>query len=239
MAFQCSSCKKEVTEDDKAMQCDLCESWEHVSCLRGPDKLDNALYDVLTNSCSKALLYVCTRCRVKGSLSQRLFKLELENEHLNDERLASAQSLHDTTLVLEKLRAEHEEAKARWQEECQELRQRVTRPAVNTCDISTMTGELVEVLTHKMKPLEEITSSCSDEDNTPFSKTVVQPRGLQPRGFKELRFRIDKFSGKGGTDDFEVWVEDYKEATAGQMSREPVGSRGFLVVQLRLLGNDL
>ena len=36
--------------------------------------------------------------------------------------------------------------------------------------------------------------------------------GLQPREFKELRFRIDKFSGKGGNDDFEVWV-DYKEAT--------------------------
>ena len=92
MALQCSSCKEEVTEDDKAMQCDLCESWEHMRCLRGPDKLDNALYDALTSSRTKALLYVCTSCGEKGSLSQRLFKLELENAHLSDERLASSLS---------------------------------------------------------------------------------------------------------------------------------------------------
>ena len=114
MAFQCSSCKKEVTEEDKAMQCDLCESWEHVSCLRGPDKLDDVLYDALTNSRSKALLYVYTRCRAKGSLSQCLFKLELENALLSDERLASVQLLHETTLVLKKLRVDYEEEKARW-----------------------------------------------------------------------------------------------------------------------------
>ena len=42
----------------------------------------------------------------------------------------------------------------------------------------------------------------------------MHQRGLQPIGFKELRFRIDKFSGKDKNDDFEVWVEDYKEATA-------------------------
>ena len=107
------------------MQCDICESWVHVSCLRGPDKLDDVLYDALTNSRSKALLYVCTRCWGKGSLPQRLFKLELENAHLSDEQLASAQSLHETTLVLEKLRVDHEEEKARWQEECQELGLRV------------------------------------------------------------------------------------------------------------------
>ena len=124
MAFQCSSCKEEVTEDDKAMQCDLCESWKHVRCLRGPDKFDDALYDAFTNSRSKALLYVCTRCQAKSSLSQRLFKLELENAHLSDERLASAQSLHEMTLVLEKLRVKHEEEKAHLQE-YDEFRHRV------------------------------------------------------------------------------------------------------------------
>ena len=60
MTFQCWSCKEEVIEDNKTMQCDFCESWEHVRCLRGPDKFDDALYDALTNSRSKALLYVCT-----------------------------------------------------------------------------------------------------------------------------------------------------------------------------------
>ena len=170
-----------------------------------------------SSSRSKALLYVCTRCRAKGSLPQRLFKLELENAHLSDEWLASVQSLHETTLVLEKLRVEHEEEKARLQEECHELRHHVTKPAVqkavSACDVGTMTGELVEQLSHEMNPLEDPSSSSSNEEHPTIVQAEVHPRGLQPRGFKELRFRIDKFSGKGENDDFEVWVEDYKEAT--------------------------
>ena len=43
------------TVDGWAMQCDLCESWEHVRCLRGSDKLDDVLYDALSNSRSKEL----------------------------------------------------------------------------------------------------------------------------------------------------------------------------------------
>ena len=73
MAFECSGCREEVKEEDKAMQCDLCESWEHVRCLRGPDKLDDVLYDALSNSRSKALLHVCMKCLANGySLNIRL-----------------------------------------------------------------------------------------------------------------------------------------------------------------------
>jgi len=120
MAFLCSSCKEEVNEDDKAMQCDLCESWEYVRCLRGPDKLDNTLHEALTNSRSKALLYVCSICRARGSICQRLFKLELENECLCEERLASAQSLCDAKVLLEKLRVENEADKTHLQDKCRE-----------------------------------------------------------------------------------------------------------------------
>ena len=98
-----------------------------------------------------------------------MFKLELENAHLSNERLASAQSLHETTLVLEKLRAEHEVEKAHLQEECHELRHCVTEPAVqkavSACDVGTMTGELVEQLSHEMKSLEDPSSSSNDEDH--------------------------------------------------------------------------
>ena len=55
MAFECSSCKGEVEEDDKVMQCDF---W----CLRGPNTLGDALYDALSNSRSKVLLHICTKC---------------------------------------------------------------------------------------------------------------------------------------------------------------------------------
>ena len=51
----------------EAMQCDLCESWEHVIYLRGLDKLDDVLYDALSISHNKALLYVCMKCLAKGS----------------------------------------------------------------------------------------------------------------------------------------------------------------------------
>ena len=37
VAFQCSSCKEEVKEDDKAMQCDLCE---YARCQVHADKLN-------------------------------------------------------------------------------------------------------------------------------------------------------------------------------------------------------
>ena len=33
------------------------------------------------------------------------------------------------------------------------------------------------------------------------------------RGFKSLHARVDKFSGQRGDDYFEVWVEDFMEAT--------------------------
>ena len=70
-----------------------------------------------------------------------------------------------------------------------------------------MTGELVERLVYEMNPLEDLCGSSSDEDHPPVAQAEACPRDLQPRGFKELRYRVDKFSGKDGHDDFEVWVE--------------------------------
>ena len=58
----CVSCKNEVTEEDKAMACDLCDKWEHVCCLKRSDKLTNELYDALNGCRSKAVLYVCSHC---------------------------------------------------------------------------------------------------------------------------------------------------------------------------------
>ena len=66
-----------------------------------------------------------------------------------------------------------------------------------------------------MSPLDDPgSSSSSDEDHSLITQAETRPRGFQPWGFKELRFRIDNFSGKDGSDDFEALVEDYKEVTA-------------------------
>ena len=71
---------------EMALACDICEEWEHVSCLRGPDKLDEALYTAVNNCRSKAILFVCTKCRKKGSLSKRLYKLEIDNARGEEQR---------------------------------------------------------------------------------------------------------------------------------------------------------
>ena len=86
--------------------------------------------------------------------------------------------------MLEKLHVQHEEEKARLQEECHELRHCVTESAVHkavgACDVGKMTGELVEQLSHEMNPLEDPSSSSSDEDHPPIAQAEVHPRGLQP-----------------------------------------------------------
>ena len=134
---------------------------------------------------SKVLLYVCAICRAKVSLFQRLL-----------------------------LRVDHEVEKARLQDECQELRHRLTEPVVqktaNTC--GTMTGEWFEQLSHQMN--EASSSRSSKEDRPPIAQDELHQRGLQPQQCKDLQFKADKFSGQCGNDDFEVWGKDSKEATA-------------------------
>ena len=51
----------------------------------------------------------------------------------------------------------------------------------------------------------------SDDENSHTSRH--RSNTVQPRGFRELRSRIDKFSGASGEEDFEVWLEDFVEAT--------------------------
>ena len=35
----CVSCKKPTDADEEAMECDVCDNWEHVGCLHHCDKL--------------------------------------------------------------------------------------------------------------------------------------------------------------------------------------------------------
>ena len=52
-------------------------------------------------------------------------------------------------------------------------------------------------------------TSSEDEETT----EVVTPNFKHPKGFKELRFRVDKFSGDTKEIDFDVWLDDFLEAT--------------------------
>jgi len=148
-----------------------------------------------------------------------LTKLELENEHLSDERLASTQLLHETMLVLEKLRAEHEEKNVRWQEECHELRQTVIGPAVKTCDVGTMTGELVEQLTCKL-------SSTSEEDIPHFLSLWYSQKDYILNGLRNFVFGYTSSVEKVQPMILKCGLKITRRLLLGQMSREPVGSHG-------------
>ena len=74
----------EVTDDVKALQCDLCLGWEHRGCIRECDRPSQELYAALVSSQCKAILFVCAKCRRKGDVARRLFQLESESERASE-----------------------------------------------------------------------------------------------------------------------------------------------------------
>ena len=87
------ACKVDVSDTEKAIQCELCEDWEHVDCIRECERPDSTLYEALVRCHTKCLSFICTRCRKKGSLIKQFMKCEYELAHARDERLASARLL--------------------------------------------------------------------------------------------------------------------------------------------------
>ena len=74
MDSPCVVCGNEVQSAEKGFQCDLCEQWEHVDCIRRSDRPNEAVYEALVKRPCKALLFMCTRCRQKGSITKRLMQ---------------------------------------------------------------------------------------------------------------------------------------------------------------------
>ena len=99
----CVSCKKPTTADEKP---NMCDNWEHIGCLRHCDKLSEELYEALKGCRSRALLYVCTRCRARGSVVKRLHEYEVEHACADEQQLASSQRIDE---LRERLSELHEE----------------------------------------------------------------------------------------------------------------------------------
>ena len=76
----CVTCGEEGKEEDEALQCDLCKVWEHLRCIKVCDRPSHECYSVLIQSVSKVLLFVCTKCRCKGTLARWLLHAELALE---------------------------------------------------------------------------------------------------------------------------------------------------------------
>lgn len=99
----CSVCNEEVKNEDKALNCDLCDTWEHQDCVRQADRLSEELYQNITLCNSRSIVFVCTACRQRGSLGKRLLKYELESARANEQLLASERLLEERQRTIERL----------------------------------------------------------------------------------------------------------------------------------------
>ena len=121
-ADTCGICGDEVGQEQKAMQCDMCETWEHVTCVRVPDRVDDILYEAITKCRSKAIVYCCISCRKGGSLIKRMNKLESECALISEQRLASARERDEAQGALRQLRIDSKREREELLAEVRELR---------------------------------------------------------------------------------------------------------------------
>ena len=113
MAYQCVSCKKDVEDDESAIECDLCDQWEHI---RSTERPTESMYQALMENRSKAILYICTQCTKRGSISKCLCKQDMEYERACGERLASTRTLDEAREQLQRAEAHYLEEKSRMQQ---------------------------------------------------------------------------------------------------------------------------
>ena len=67
----CPTCKHDVSSNDSALQCDVCNYWEHLTC----SSVRKTLYSCLKNSAADQMLYICSRCNNLRKKGQRLLLL--------------------------------------------------------------------------------------------------------------------------------------------------------------------
>ncbi|XP_060573927.1 uncharacterized protein LOC132731720 [Ruditapes philippinarum] len=102
----CKDCNSEIGNQDKALQCDLCENWFCYDCTQ----INSKIYSALNNSKNNGVLWICKHCRISmpgfHKLSKRLSVLEetslkVEKKHKDFE--LKIKSLEDKlSQVLEK-----------------------------------------------------------------------------------------------------------------------------------------
>ena len=193
----CRTCRKEVEQEERALMCDFCKGWEHVSCVRECDTPSEALYDALVSCRSKAIVYGCTSCQKKSSTAKRVHELELQGER---DRSTYERSLREMQAERDQLQANVEELERHLLEAKRRISEvqtlaREQRLAAESCLIGTLRSETHESAAH-------MDAVQATEGSNPH-----------PPGFKLLSQRVEKFSGRSGENDFEVWMLDFIEAT--------------------------
>ena len=213
----CVTCNNEVGNADKAMECSICERWEHITCVKRRDRPDDEIYEAMVRCpTSRSILYVCSPCRKMGSIAKRfacndleLSRVKSELSRATDERLASARQIESQANEIERLRAELSRVitdNRALTERVQELNK---QPSISKIEPDRSVSSL--------STSEE--SALSSDDDSVSQKSATESGGhsmlkqSHPPGFKEVRSRVKCFTGKRGEDDFQWWVEDYEEAS--------------------------
>ena len=104
--FPCATCNKEVQIRDHATQCELCKSWEHINCIREVDRIPEGLYAMLCEMQCNALWAVCSVCRGKGSLTQKMQELETRVQLMVHQQQMNKLLLEEKERLIEHLQKE-------------------------------------------------------------------------------------------------------------------------------------
>ena len=200
---------------------------------------------------SNALLFCCTACCRKGSIVKQLYELQSELVVAQEQRLVSTRAVDEVRDLVEGLKAD----KVRLQAEVNELREvlykkgvtreynpkRITAKVerVQPARIDTSDTEVgsVAVSNRTNEPRSGLPPVKSESDSDVSSdEETGQAKGnfKHPKAFRELRFRVDKFTGNIKEVDFNVWLEDFLEATndcGWNDADRQSGSHGFCPAQ--------
>ena len=204
------------------------------------DRPSEELYEALVRCRgSKVIQYVCSRCRKKGLVPKRFLEKELEltritNElaRATDEQLASTRQLESKEFELRELRTQLEALRA----EKQTLNERVQTLTEQLHKASVKSGATVQPDVSGSSSSEGDDHASSSSENSDSTSTVRSQasnktkrvlRQPHPPGFKEMRSRIQPFSGKRGEEDFQLWLKDYEEAFADCQWSDRERSRWF------------
>ena len=104
--YPCTGCEVEVGDDVEALQCDLCSGWEHKQYIRECDRPSVQLYDALTSSPCKSILFVCSKCRCSGDVAHRLFQLENARDRANNNCQVAERLLRERQTLVDVLQVD-------------------------------------------------------------------------------------------------------------------------------------
>jgi len=105
----CSTCQAEVEDQDAALLCEICEQWEHIECIRVCDRPSLELYTLLSVTPSKALVFMCTACRRKGTLARQLAEANITLNSMHTQMGICERLLQERQRLVDSMAAEKDE----------------------------------------------------------------------------------------------------------------------------------